>query len=847
MKKSLVFLLITIIYLACKNKSESDLFCNFPAPTETFVSKYMLENEGKHRGSRQAWFDLMHGGEASNWKAIEDENSSNTSVLIQKKKRHFNRGEIEYFAENALSGKWIERGSVNQAGNIRITEYDAPSNTVYCLGGGGPLYKMSFDDNVWHLVNDDYRFNGNFLELITLEDDSKRLISAIGGTPYYSDDYGVNWTRSSGLVVSGNYLPSGLEVDNQLLILYKKDYWSNLGVYFSENGTTYKKKLGFSSYDSNTVRLRKANNEVYAAEKIGTKQINIWKWNGDSLEFEKIVDKVTVPEAQEINIRGFEVTNQEDQVKMFLLDDNNYIYTSIDLGLTWNKNMPIPSNPWDVGLFAFPSNPDKMLYGEVDAYKSANGGLGWDNVNRWWEYYGDPATKLHADIMSIKEFTTRDGINFCLISNHGGINYTEDYGENNFNISLFGLNVGQFYDVKTDPNDPFYVYGGTQDQGLQRGIINGDDSPSELVQNISGDYGHLVFTHNGEHLWTVYPGGWIGVYESPRIESGPTASYEINSSNETVWIPPIIPSSNANEDVIYAAGGSIDPEDNGSYIIRIENSDGFIAYSQLPFDFSEGGGTISALAISPFNDQLWFVLTTNGQCYRSTDGGMDFQLVQEFISESHYLYGSCVLPSNVDPNIVYISGNGYNFSPVYVSYDGGQSFTPMSNGMPKTMCFNLAMNKDETLIFAATESGPYVYVVDKEEWFPLTGAETPNQTFWSVEYVDEIETARFGTYGRGIWDFNVEELVSTFDKIIFDFAIDLFPNPASEFLNISIEKFENLENGKCTVIDASGKVMNELKLLDSKTSLDVSDYPAGQYFLNIEKEGQTLSKPFIKI
>ena len=37
------------------------------------------------------------------------------------------------------------------------------------------------------------------------------------------------------------------------------------------------------------------------------------------------------------------------------------------------------------------------------------------------------------------------------------------------------------------------------------------------------------------------------------------------------------------------------------------------------------------------------------------------------------------------------------------------------------------------------------------------GVSAPDQTYWSVEYIPELLTARFGTYGRGIWDFKMDE------------------------------------------------------------------------------------------
>ena len=81
----------------------------------------------------------------------------------------------------------------------------------------------------------------------------------------------------------------------------------------------------------------------------------------------------------------------------------------------------------------------------------------------------------------------------------------------------------------------------------------------------------------------------------------------------------------------------------------------------------------------------------------------------------------------------------------------------MNAGLPNTLVFELAGTPDDEYFFAATEVGPYVYIVDDEEWLDLAGISAPDQTYWSVEYVPELHTARFGTYGRGIWDFIMDD------------------------------------------------------------------------------------------
>ncbi|MEG8007465.1 hypothetical protein U2444_14800, partial [Listeria monocytogenes] len=46
-----------------------------------------------------------------------------------------------------------------------------------------------------------------------------------------------------------------------------------------------------------------------------------------------------------------------------------------------------------------------------------------------------------------------------------------------------------------------------------------------------------------------------------------------------------------------------------------------------------------------------------------------------------------------------------------------------------------------------------IFKTATQEWHYLGGISAPSETFWSVEYIPALNIARFGTYGRGIWDF----------------------------------------------------------------------------------------------
>ena len=89
--------------------------------------------------------------------------------------------------------------------------------------------------------------------------------------------------------------------------------------------------------------------------------------------------------------------------------------------------------------------------------------------------------------------------------------------------------------------------------------------------------------------------------------------------------------------------------------------------------------------------------------------------------------------------------------------------------MPNTLVFDLDGTQDGNFIFAATEVGPYVYVGYDNQWYDLAEVGAPDQTYWTVEYIENINTARYGTYGRGIWDFILDE---NFDVISGDINDD---------------------------------------------------------------------------
>ena len=83
-----------------------------------------------------------------------------------------------------------------------------------------------------------------------------------------------------------------------------------------------------------------------------------------------------------------------------------------------------------------------------------------------------------------------------------------------------------------------------------------------------------------------------------------------------------------------------------------------------------------------------------------------------------------------------------------------------------------------------------------------------------------------------------------------DLALRLAPNPATTEVQIWVESAaaELLTNrsGDLTVFDARGRVVHQSSIVNGKRStIDLSEFPAGLYFVTLRSEGTVLTKHLV--
>ena len=843
-----IYLALLCLFLTLLSKDSRNF--HYPKPTEVLLSE-----STQNARSRLDWFQLMHqSAPGTNWRSIELQNQKafhKSSALDWRSDCG-----LDFFADGQIKASWFEKGSSNQAGSVYETAYLPQTDEIWLISAGGSLLKRSRTESNWQVINQDIRFDRGFLEFIPMGNQI-RLSAFINAWPHYSDDLGQSWhaAKAESSISSGGYAEGMLYIPGPkpiIAFLFKPQYYSNFELWVSSDaGQTAQKIRSLDEYFPGHYTLNNpaGSNDLLFFSKNAENQVQ-------TFGFDPVQSQLSLLNTS----TSFPVKDANLNIQSLIIQDTLHLYTyqydrenkstqlmlSKDTGESWVEIGVLPELPWEHTFFISPSQPNIMYMGAVEAYQSTDGGQNWELINYWWEYYEDINTKLHADIMHIAEFEDKSGEVFTLISNHGGLSISYDQFSSQENIGLNQLNVSQYYSVRTSPIDPSIIYAGSQDQGLQATLQGDQESILAFEQLISGDFGHLVFTNGGRSLWAVYPGAWIFYFDDVN-EGLLSASLDVNAENQNVWLPPLHASPNTSENVVYLAGGSAE-EGLGSYLVRLSYEDGSIHAENLPYDFFDASidGTISAIEIAPRDSNYWYVATTNGRLFYSHDGAKSWKENINFIPQGEYLYGQTLLASKKDPRKLYLGGSGYSNPPIYYSEDGGMNFVDKSMGLPPTLVYDLSFNEEETMLFAATEAGPFVYLTAEQTWHSLANPCSPNQIYWSVEYLNTQDIVRFGTYGRGIWDFKIEALTPTSASSSIDLAnqISIYPNPSTQFFRVVSPELPKRSSFK--ILNTQGETLQQGVLKDSSFDIDLGRFPAGIYFLNITTPSGIYSKRLIK-
>lgn len=441
-------------------------------------------------------------------------------------------------------------------------------------------------------------------------------------------------------------------------------------------------------------------------------------------------------------------------------------YRTTDGGDSWEKVSDQNIRPMYYSeIFIDPTDENVVYTAATSSFKSLDGGRNWINISARPTY----DVGVHADKHALW-INPNDGDHFYLAGD-AGLHETYDGGVNYRKINNFP--IGQFYAIGVDMRDPYWVYGGMQDNHSWMGpsesrhwigILNDDWKQTGfgdgMFQQLDWETSRYAYiSSNGGNYSRVDTETGDALPISP-IE-GPDDDYRWD------WTSPSLVSRHDARTVYVAGNRLFISRDRGESWERTPDLSRQIDRDTLSLmgvpgaditisrnDGTSSFGEATIIAESSFDPEILWVGFDDGNIQVSRDQGITWNEVSSNIPGGMGgTYVSRVYTSTRGPGSAYVTLDAHrdgDFAPyVYRTDDFGESFTEITGDLPTGSVNALVEHPDNSdVLFVGTEHHVFVSTNGGGSW-----AELPNMPTTSID--DLILHPRdkdlvIGTHGNSI-------------------------------------------------------------------------------------------------
>lgn len=441
------------------------------------------------------------------------------------------------------------------------------------------------------------------------------------------------------------------------------------------------------------------------------------------------------------------------------------VFRSDDRGATWRKMNSLNPRPMYYSQIRVdPQHPDRVWVLGTNVHLSVDGGKTFTTDNT-----GD---RIHVDHHALW-INPSDG-QHMILGNDGGLYFTWD-GARNWDF-VDNLPIGQFYDIDVDDRDPYYIYGGAQDNGTWGvpirtyngvGIMNSD------VINIAYGDGFYTVTDPADprYIYANSQGGrayrvHLGTREERGIRPVSTDAKEEYRFN---WSTPMHRSPHDAKTVYYGGNKLFRSRDAGQTWDEVSpDLTRKLDWKKLPImgmmrdsttlsrdDGVSDYGTITSIAESPKTAGLILVGTDDGNVQLTNDGGRTWTDITSRFKLPGARWVSRVLWSSHDARTAYTTFDGHyddDMTPwVFKTTDGGTTWTPIAGNLPAGHSIKALEEHpvSSATLFAGTEFGLYVTFDGGRTWTHV-GGNVPRVRVDDIAIHPKTHDLVLGTHGRSI-------------------------------------------------------------------------------------------------
>ena len=524
-------------------------------------------------------------------------------------------------------------------------------------------------------------------------------------------------------------------------------------------------------------------------------------------------------------------------------------------GLWANHSMNIPNNGsttfdnfyvqggYDMVIKVMPSNPDVVIIGGTNLYRSTDGFTSMNNTTQiggYWVGSDLPADwgsyeNHHPDQHELIFLPSND--NVLLSANDGGVFRTDSILKPV--VSWNSLNKGylttQLYAVGVDPSGTDDVMvAGFQDNGNY--FENTADPQATWTMPLNGDGSYSGIT-NGKDFY------YLSIQRDPIGLKNP------------LFINPFVLDQNDN-DIMYVAGGhKLWRNTSLSSIPLAGNYDSIsTGWSSYTDTISINSTLISAVAVSKEPANIVWYGTTSRRIFKVENANTgDPQHIQMPIIGFPAANVSSIAIDPYDADKVIVVFSNYNAYSLFYTLDGGASWIKGAGNLeesnngggsgPSFRSVAILPIGNDRLYFVGTSTG--LYATDKldslnTEWTQIGTNEFGNVV---VEMVLTRETDGLlvaATHGKGIYSTHISAVDDVIPQSVSESGIEsisvrVYPNPVASILNIDfiLSKDDDIS---ISVFNVEGQLINKIAYPNKEVGnnlfkYDVSSLKSGIYFL----------------
>jgi len=812
--------------------------------------------------------------------------------------------------------EWVSVGPVMNGARAACIQGD-PSRpgTLYAAFGPGNLWKTTDNGLTWKPIFENQSSLGigdialapsrpETIWLGTGVDLKKPRNFTMPGTGVFrSDDGGATW-RNIGLRDSYHIGKIDVHPTNPdiAFVAVHGHYWTtnpNRGLYRTlDGGVTWEHVLYVNERTgANDVIIAPSDPSVVYATTwenypgVSGPSSGVWKSEDAGKTWRRLGGGL--PEGPKTGRIGVAVS-ASDPAKAYVLIDNlnkgetraAEVYKTTDGGTTWSRThtgdlLIFSSIGWYfVDIYLNPKDDEEVYALGVRIAHSRNGGRTFDLVGGdVYHLFPSPAETLHLDHCEL--WIDPGNSDHLAVGNDGGVYTSFDRGKTWLHHN--NIPVGEFYDISVDNQDPYMIYGGTQDDASVLGPARewdpryADEWHYVWLDPWSGGDGCYTFADPGDPN-TVYFSSQNGAARRKDLRTGRSVSIMprlpkgFKGKAEYNFITPYF-SSPHNRLTLYHAGNyvfkSLDRGDSWKLI----SPD--LARSADPRRLSTAAG---AIAESPIDPGVLFLGTDRGAFWVTLDDGGTW-VERSAGLPANYIRSIC--PSRFSRTRVYIAAPGINQDDLgcrlFASEDRGLTWTSIAAGLPDEVGYAIIEDPtNENILYAGLLRGVYIST-DRGRTWALLGPGLPAAAVSDLVIQEREMDLVASTYGRGIYVMNIRPIQEAFKKggaggdILFEPPAASLPWTNDTHRDASLRAVEKVpltfyltrpRDVTLSILDAKGKEVkawllsgkkgfNQLRWdLVVKTADSPEPYftryrefaPAGEYEIRLAGEGLDLRR-----